>query len=167
MKHIKGNILNVKNGYIFHICDCTSLIPSGFSETLYNTFPSSSPYILRKKKSENEPHVASFETRSKPGTVFILGEENGPDIVNMFSKYGYTDTDIKDTTSFRQNYFKDCLESMLDYFEFFTEKVNIHIPYKLGCDFSQSEWEVYAKFLLEFEEKMAQNNVDVELTVYH
>lgn len=158
MKHIKGNILDVKNGYIFQICDCISLAPSGFSATLYEKFPSSSPYSLRKK----EGNVASLGTRSKPGTVFILGEENGPDIVNMFSEYGKDDTD-----SSKQKYFKECLEAMLDYFEFFTEKVYIHVPYKLGCNFSNSDWEVYVKFLLEFEEQMIRNNVDIELTVYH
>lgn len=159
MKHIKGNILNVKNGYIFHICDCISLVPTGFSATLYKKFLSSSPYTFRKK----EGNVASVDTQSKPGTVFILGEENTPDIVNMFSQYGKDDTD-----SSSQKYFKECLEAMLDYFDFVTEKVYIHIPYKLGCNnFSNNEWEVYVKFLLEFEEKMIRNNVNVELTVYH
>lgn len=135
MKHIKGNILNVKNGYIFHIYE------SGFSASLFEKFPN-----------------LTLPEKNYPGTVFIFGEEKSPDIVNMF---------LEGVFEQRQKYFQKCLNAMFDYFEFSSEKVFIHVPYKLGCNFSQSEWEHYVKSLLDFEEKMTRNNIDVELTIYH
>lgn len=141
MKHIKGNILTVKNGYIFHICDSENVNNTEFDLALYKKFPLSHP-----------------QTKSTSGTVFISGEENGPDVVNMFCSSVFEK---------RQKDFLQCLEGMSDYFEFTSEKVFVHVPYKLGSNFSLSEWEIYVKFLLDFEEKMRKNNVDIELTVYH
>lgn len=141
MKHIKANIISIKTGYIFHIYDYTHK-QTTFGKSLFKVFQTSSP---------------SLDTKLTPGTVFISGEENKPDIVNMFCS----------TSSYEPNYVQSCLDAMFDYFEFSTEKIDIHIPNKLGCTISNIAWQQYLKMLIEFEKKLLKNKINVSMIIYH
>ena len=149
MKYINKDICTVKKGYIFQICDCVSIEPYGLSLRLENSFPNTSPYSLRKERN-----------LGILGTVMILGNENEPSIVNMFAQYnsGFPKENSIDSKKQRERYFKDCLDSMLDYFEFSDEKIEIAVPYSI------LNWK---HLLLDFEKKAKEElKLDLEITIY-
>jgi hypothetical protein len=184
MKYIRANILSVKEGYIFQQCNCVTLKAYGLSQDLETAFPGTCPYQYRKaarnQKGLLSCNVATPDTRSTPGMVFILCNENGPNIVNMFAQYApgkpwnvwqpLIDVDgkitVPDQSVDREKYFQDCLDAMFDYFEFTEEKIEIAIPYKIGCGLAGGNWENYEKMLISFENRLIDNGINVEMSVY-
>lgn len=73
MRFEKRSILNAKEYYICHVCDCTSVMPYELSRHLFDLYP----------------HANTYETRTKParmGTIDMI-ESNGKCIVNMYCHY--------------------------------------------------------------------------------
>lgn len=184
MKYIRADIRTVKGGYIFQQCNCVTLKPQGLARDLEVAFPGTCPYAYRKPAVTESGHfshnVASADTRAVPGTVFILSKENGPNVVNMFAQYApgkpwnkwqpLLDIDgeivIPDQSSDREKYFQNCLDAMFDFFEFTEEKIEIAVPYKIGCGLAGGNWPTYEKMLQNFESKMIRAGINLEMTLY-
>jgi len=181
MRYVQGDILEVKNGYILQQCNCVTVHPRGLSADLEQTFPKTCPYKLRKPVISGW-NIAKPEDISHPGTVMILGNEHGPQIISMFAQYGpgkvqpvnkpwYQITVsnspiVPDQTTDREQYFAKCLEALYDYFEFTEDKVEIAVPYKIGCGLAGGDWMHYRKMLEDFEAKIIESGVHLEMTVY-
>jgi hypothetical protein len=169
MRYVHSDIRTVTDGYIFQQCNCVTLKPHGLAYDLEQAFPGTCPYLYRKPARTQQGmlshNVANLET---PGTVFILANEQGPNIVNMFAQYApgkpgnvwqpLIDVDgkiaVADQASDREKYFQECLDAMFDYFEFTEEKVKIAVPYKIGCGLAGGYWPRYEKMLRNFEQRM-------------
>ena len=152
---VNDSITTVTNGYIICPCDCVSLTPpeNSATEQIVGRFGRvNNPFTLRKRRRNND-RFCSDETRSTPGTVFILGEEKGPDVIYLFNQYFPNDWNL---TSFRM-----CLDALIDYFEFFTEPVEIHVPVEL------SHREEYEQLFTEFERELSAHGVQLELYLYY
>lgn len=175
MKYIDGNILEVKDGYIMQQCNCITVYPYGLSADLEKAFPGTCPYRNRKPKIEHT-NVARIQDRSIPGTLSILGTLNGPSIINIFGQYcpggpgnaSYIARDAKvgDTQEDREKYFKEALEGLYDYFWGTKEKIKIAIPFKIGCGLAKGNWQNYEKMLINFEQKMKNSGIDLEMKIY-
>ena len=173
MKFVEGKICDIKSGYILQTCNCTGIYSFGISKEIEDVF-SISPYSSRK----NFKGVSSKDDISIPGTVMILGNEDSPQIVNMFVQYnpgnsGITDyfkfmlenaygkddpvVNVSDSDLDREKYFNMCLEGLYDFFEFTGEEVVIHVPYSNTFPIQS---------LRDFENKMIDSGVKLQMYVY-
>lgn len=84
-----------------------------------------------------------YFNEKKLGTVFIIG--NG----DINTIYMFTQS---------RKHLQSCLEAIFDYFEFTEDKIKIEVPQML---ISRHE-----KMIEEFEKKMIENNIDLELYIY-
>ena len=117
---IEGDLLESKEQYICHACNCVSYGAAGLAYALFNKFPYSNIYHERKCVSE-------------PGTISVHGDgEENRYIINMFSQYfpGKSNKfNQKDTDKIRKNYFMSCLEQISK-----IENINsIAFPFNIGC----------------------------------
>ncbi len=156
MKYIKKNIMTVRSGYILNLCNCVSLKPCGRAEDMEKAFPGTCPYLIGR-----------FYI---PGTVFLIESNKGPTIINLFGQR-YSEgpcvcVDSCDTEQDREEYFKQGLESLVEYFSGTEEVVKIAVPYKIGCEYGQGYWPRYKDILEEFETEMIDKGMSMELTMY-
>jgi hypothetical protein len=179
MKIVQGDITETEHKYILQQCDCVSLHPNGLGEILEKKFPNTSPYNFRQRADFGFSQISSYETRSCPGTVYILSSENSPNIVSLFSQYypGMSENlwalradlemfnSVKDKPNDREKYFEKCLDGLFDFFEFSSDKITIAVPYNIGCE-SGGDWKTYQKMLLDFEKRMIDNDINLEMTMY-
>lgn len=171
MKFVKGNLLDVKEGYIMHQCNCITTNTAGLAKALEKKYKTDLPYHLRKPDEANST-TARLEDRSIPGTVFISG--SNPYIINIFGQYGpgklpksknQGDTEL-DSREKREKYFETALEAIVDFFEGTTDLVQIAIPHKIGCGLAGGDWDVYFGMLYAFETKLFKLGVKNEITIY-
>lgn len=173
MKYIEGNIFNIKTGYILHQCNCVSVYPYGLSANLEKVYPGTCPYKFRQS-IKTGTNICKKEDRSTPGTLSILGKENGPYVINIFGQFFpgkagnvpmiLENLKVKDLEVDREMYFENALDSLVDYFWGTDQTVEIRIPFGLGMD--KINWNKYEKMLLNFEEKMKKNRINLEMTIY-
>ena len=140
MRIIKGDLTSLDRGYILQQCNCVSLQTKGLSETLRNKFPNTCPYDLRRP----DPVKNNFcikEDISKPGTIFILGNEDDINVINLFGQY-FPGKPKKyfDTYEQRKNYFQSGLEGIIDFFDGSQEYIEISVPYRIGCGLAGGYW---------------------------
>lgn len=135
---IKNDILESKEKYIAHSCNCISSRAAGVAKSIFDKYPYGDTYACRKL-----PDV--------PGTISILG--NGYDfryIINMFSLYypgnpKYPNSSL-DGMRAREKYFHQCLMkvSRIENLE------SIAFPYKISCNLGGGNWDHYLGTLTNF-----------------
>lgn len=145
MNHVEtvnGNLLDAKEDYIVHQCNCVSTGAKTLAEQIFKKYPYANTYLHRIRGVKN--------TYDKPGTIEILG--NGKElryIVNMYSqfypsvaKYG------NDTKEKRVQWFKECLHE-LGMIEEIGNKT-FAMPYLIGCGAAGGDWETYKGMIEDF-----------------
>jgi hypothetical protein len=168
MKHLKGNILDVRTGYILQQCNCITVRPYGLSADLSRRFPGTCPYDYRKPIRPGV-NMSREEDRSEPGTVMIIGTEDGPDIINLFGQYTpgkAKPNSVLDKSSDREKYFQNGLDALIDFFDRTTEPITIAVPYKIGCGLAGGQWNHYKKMLDDFEKTMIDKGMYIDMTIY-
>ena len=130
-KEVKGDLLDRK-GYIVHQCNCISneVTPNnGLAYHIFKKFPYANIYDAKIKRY--------------PGTILIKGC-----VVNFLSQEypGYSDT----KKFKREEWFKQCLDKLLDETDGLAYPFDINFPYKIGCGLAGGNWEKYRSMIDEF-----------------
>lgn len=133
---ITGNLLDAKEKYICHQCNCVSHMAAGVAKAIFDKFPYSDIYSIRHKGQDMIAHDV-------PGTNIIKG--NGIDqrfVVNMLSQYypgGSYPHYENDNTKSRQQYFHKCLKSLAKV----PDLDSVAFPAGIGCGLAAGDWEWY------------------------
>jgi hypothetical protein len=145
MKFLRTDIFDVTIGegeYIMTLCDCNS--PTKLTLNLEKKYPGTNPFIFPN---------AIYE----PGTLFIIGSENGPMVINVFGDYnGYFPSKV------RLEMFEKAMEGLVDGFEGESEHIKIHIP---RTAFGKA-WRAHKVLLEDLENKMAEAGLKFSLIIY-
>jgi O-acetyl-ADP-ribose deacetylase (regulator of RNase III) len=128
---LTGDLLEAKEKYIAHQCNCLTQNSAGTAKAIFDKFPYSNTYAGR-----TEPDV--------PATIQILG--NGQDqrfVINMFAQYypgkpKYPNSTL-DGVEARHTYFHQCLLRVAK----IPDLDSIAFPWKIGCNLAGGDWEWY------------------------
>jgi|APSaa5957512535_1039671.scaffolds.fasta_scaffold55220_3 hypothetical protein len=149
IKTIKRNLLNAKENYIAHQCNCITTKSKGLAKSISDKFNHGDYYGQRTPLTPNTAIVAD---RDKPGTIKILYGK--PNIICIFSQWTpgkvasiWADrypklNGKKETTEDRLQWFADGIKLIEQ-----TVKEPIAIPYKIGCGMAGGNWIKYKKIL--------------------
>jgi len=135
---VTSNLLDAKEKYICHICNCVSHSAAGVAKQLFLKYPYSNDYVNRKSVTT-------------PGTINIKG--NGKDqryIVNLFAQYypgkSKYENSLLDGIMARERFFSECL-TLLSY----TKNLeSIAMPFNIGCGLAGGNWERYYSIIEKF-----------------
>lgn len=141
---VDGNLLDTKEKYICHQCNCLSKTSYGLSKSIANKFKWADIYKIRAINSYKKTHMYTV------GNVIEfknpMDENSGPNILcfisqmhpSKFKKSG------DDTYSNRKIWFQECLQ--------YIDNNNypcIAMPYNIGCGLAGGKWDDYEKMLQE------------------
>jgi hypothetical protein len=187
----KGNILDSKETYIAHQCNCITENPAGLSLEMFRKFPWADIYRER----------SSIKSRKdKPGNIIVKG--NGKDerfVINMLAQNYPGKPKTYETLSMRKTWFKQCLTLIENYiskdistkdisFINNEKKINldsknslniieskeddtkismkeissIAIPDNIGCGMAGGDWPTYLSMLEDF----AASNTQIRVFIY-
>ena len=142
LKIIDGDLLEAKEQYIVHQCNCVSTGAKTLALQIFNKFPYANTYKYRQMKN--------FGTYSKAGTIQILG--NGEDqryIINAYSQYYPSISKYaNDSEEKRLAWFKNCL----NYIANIPNLESLAFPYLYGCGAAGGDWSVYYNEFIKFAE---------------
>jgi O-acetyl-ADP-ribose deacetylase (regulator of RNase III) len=135
---VTGDLLNSKEKYIAHQCNCLTQNSAGTASAIFYKFPHSNTYAGR-----TEP--------DKPGHIQIMG--NGEDrryVINMFGQYypgkpKYPNSSL-DGQVVREKYFHQCLLRVAK----IPNLESIAFPWRIGCNLGGGIWEHYLGTLTNF-----------------
>lgn len=138
---IDDDLLNSKEKYIAHICNCISYNSAGVAKAIFDRFSYSDTYSSRK--------INNF--KDKVGSISIHG--NGKDqryIINMYAQYypgksKYINSKL-DSIKLRLEYFHQCLISISE----IENLESIAFPYFVGCGLAGGDWKMYSNLLDRF-----------------
>lgn len=133
---VQGDLLDAPERYIGHQCNCVTVgNGAGLAKVLFKRFPYANTYAQRKEPSE-------------PGSYSLHGNGNESRfIVNFYSQYHPGKAGkLPDTKERRLEW----LISSLDRFVKEHPKVELALPYGIGCGLAGGNWEKYSEALDRF-----------------
>ena len=150
-----GNLLDAREQYIAHQCNCVTVSAKGIAKHIFDRFPWSDCYAHR---SFNMPETLI----AHPGEIDVRGDgDTKRDVIGMMGqKYpgkpgqgGRTDT-----PSTRLRHFGSALYRIheIDGLE------SIAFPYMIGCGLAGGDWKKYAREIDEF----AQAHPHIQVALY-
>lgn len=141
---VEGNLLEAKEEFIGHQCNCCTTESKFLAKQIFDNFPYANTYKFRTKDPK---------TRSRPGTVDIFGVKGQRKIINMYAqyypggaKYG-NDTYLK-----RLEWFEECLNAIGK-----TGVKKLALPYNIGCGSAGGDWNKYFGLIESFTNKFGVN----------
>lgn len=152
IKLVRGNLLDAKEQFICHQCNCVTRWAAHLAKDVFQRFPHADVYSPR----------IPLGYRDQPGTIHVSG--NGQDqrfVVAMFaqvypgsSKTGYSSD--ADSIPARAGYFKACLAQMAQ-----AKMPSVAFPWQIGCGAAGGNWGAYADMIIEFADQSG-----AEVTIY-
>ena len=145
LETISGNILDAKEKYIVHSCNCVSQMAGGLAKDIFDRFPYSNIYENRVRESI-------------PGTIHIAGDGVGDRfVVNMFSLFypgspRFPDSQ-KDGYIAREQYFCQCLDELAN----IPNLESVAFPYEISCGLGRGNWSNYLKMITDFADYINTN----------
>ena len=137
IEQVIGDILEAKEKYIVHQCNCVSKgSAAGLAYFIFEKFPWADCYNGRMENSI-------------PGTIQICGDGVERYVINLFGQYypgGSWKEFANDTAKLREEYFACCLGEILK----IENLESIAFPYTIGCGIGGGDWEHYLAMLEEF-----------------
>lgn len=134
----QGNLLEAKEQYIAHQCNCVTFKGAHLSGQVFKAFPHADSYRLRRKT----------RARDIPGTVAVMG--NGADsrlIINMFAQYYPGQSKYQaDSPEKRQLWFSRCLNKIAQ----IPDLKSIAFPDHIGCGAAGGNWDIYLAMIRNF-----------------
>jgi O-acetyl-ADP-ribose deacetylase (regulator of RNase III) len=150
---ITGSIIDSKEKYIAHQCNCVTKNSTGTAKAIFDAFP----------------FANSYENREEPdtvGTIKIFG--NGVDnryVINMFAQHypgrPKFPTSKLDGTKAREEYFHKCLIKISK----IPDLESIAFPWKIGCNLGGGDWEYYFGTLKNFE-RFVNEKFETKVVIY-
>ncbi len=149
---VHGDLLESKEKYIAHQCNCITTHPLGMSKTIFQEYPHADCYTNR-------------EAFDEPGTISIAGDGSAKYrfVINMFAQYyPGPPRGLNDSSQAREKMFQQCLDKISDLFKKKEHQGNIAFPNNIGCGLAQGKWEKYHQMLKGF----AKANPKVRVFIY-
>jgi DNA (cytosine-5)-methyltransferase 1 len=147
-----GDLLEAKETFIVHQCNCICQKPKGLAETVFERFPNANVYEQRRRGSR-QPDT--------PGTISVHGR-----VVNFYSQLNPGKPNREclygDTRQGRLRWFGNCLEKLYHHMKDQTG-VSIAFPWKIGCGLAGGNWKQYLHELKLF----AKNHPTWKVAVYN
>jgi O-acetyl-ADP-ribose deacetylase (regulator of RNase III) len=144
-----GDLLESKEKYIAHQCNCLTTRASNLAQSVFSKFPYADIYASRK-------------IADTPGSIIVRG--NGQDqrfVINMLGQLypgrsKYPDSS-KDGFTARQRYFKSCLDKIA----LIPDLTSIAFPFQIGCGIAGGNWMQYRHMI-----KVFADQVEASVVVY-
>jgi len=137
---LKKNILEAKQKYIAHQCNCLTTTGKGLSKEIFKKYPFANIYCQRKYRTPGNIIICSSDSDKKI-IINILGQ-------NFPGKSKFE----SDSVEKRLKWFEKCLDEIgnlgID---------EIAMPYKIGCGLAGGDWSKYLKLIENFGEKYKIN----------
>lgn len=135
---ITGSIIESKEKYIAHQCNCLTNKSAGTAKAIFDAFPYSNTYASRV-----DPDTV--------GTIQIMGDADNRYVINMYAQHypgrpKYPDSKL-DGTKAREGYFHKCLMQIAK----IPNLESIAFPWKIGCNLGGGNWEYYLGTITNFE----------------
>lgn len=125
----EGDLLESKEQFIAHQCNCVTKISKGIASTIFQKHPVANTYQFRTKPS-------------KPGTIDVFEDAK---VINMYAQYYPGKPRYQnDSAEKRLVWFKQCLETIQ---EQYPNLESIAFPYKIGCNLGGGDWDKYLHLL--------------------
>ncbi|MEK6833224.1 MAG: Appr-1-p processing protein [Nanoarchaeota archaeon] len=146
---VQGNILDSKEKYICHQCNCVTNTAMGLAKNIFIKYPYSNVYKDRIKFDQ-------------AGTIIISG--NGNDqryIINIMAQVypgspKFPDSNY-DGTMARIGYFRNCLNKIKE----INNLESISFPFQIGCGMAGGDWNTYSNMIEVF-----ANNTPAIVKIY-
>lgn len=151
---VYGSILDSKEKYIAHQCNCITTNSAGAAKAIFDAYPYADVYKDRKEPDQL-------------GTIKIMG--NGDDerfVVNMFAQHfpGRPRQPMHpvDGLVARQKHFYSCLARMAN----IPNLESVAFPYGIGCAMGGGNWTYYSGFLGHFA-RYVNDKFGTKVVLYH
>ncbi len=129
---VDGNLLDAKEDYIVHQCNCRTTKPYGLSKSIFQRFPGSDVYTNNTRK------LGSIEFRDRIVAFYSQDTPGGPKGDGKDSKIG------------REVLFQKCLNILSRELE---PTDTVAFPYGIGCGLAKGDWKTYEKMISNFAEE--------------
>lgn len=157
---ISGNILDSKEQYICHQCNCITKTAAGLAKAIFDKWPESNTYIKDKcticfindlKKLRYIESIRIF------GSLSIHPINDTQSVVNFYSQYkpGKPDSSNSNNRKTRLERFQQCMTIL-----FHLNPKSIALPYNIGCGLAGGIWEDYYTIIKSFDSE------DVNIFIY-
>jgi len=148
IKIVTGNLMDAKEKYLCHQCNCITNRSKHLASTVFKAFPYADIYSQRKQPD-------------KPGNIILRGDgSNQRYVVAMLGQYypGRTKypNSRKDGLQARLSYFKACLEQMK------CLEGSFAFPWRIGCGAAGGNWDDYYQEI----ENFAAEKIDHTIAIY-
>lgn len=156
---ITGDLLEAKEKYIAHQCNCLTQNSAGTAKAIFDKFPYANTYERRVRLPDGTNSIIDT-----PGTIIIMG--NGQDqrfVINMYAQYypgksKYPKSTL-DGTPVRLDYFYKCLLRVAK----IPDLESIAFPWRIGCNLGGGDWEHYLGTLTNFAQYVGEKDVKVKV----
>lgn len=148
MKIVIDNILNAREKYIAHQCNCVTITAKGLCQSINNKYPWANAYYDRQNKEDIPGTIKIYESPSQDKAVICMFAQLRP------SKPFKSKTD---TYEQRIKWFQECLIKIK---EVKIQTDAIAFPWMIGCGLAGGDWNIYKKMLDNFEK---ESNIEVIL----
>jgi hypothetical protein len=130
------DILNSKEKYIAHQCNCVVNNPKGLAKSIFDKYPYADIYSSRKNKDI-------------PGHNIICSG-NDKIIINMLAQYYPGKSKYNnDSVPNRLQWFRDCLNEISNIPDLKNKKESLAIPFNIGCGLAGGNWDDYYSIIKE------------------
>jgi len=149
IKIINGDLLDAKEDYIVHQCNCISTNAQALAKQIFGRYDYANSY---KNRINNDK-----STYTQPGTIEIYG--NGNDqryVINMYAQYYPAKAKYdNDTLAKRFQWFQQCLNdiSKIDNIK----NKTLAFPFNIGCGAAGGDWNIYYNAIQTFANKQKIN----------
>jgi len=145
---VDGNIVDAKEDYICHQCNCISDHALGLASIIFKAFPYADCYSNRKQ--------------DMPGTIDVRG--NGQDkrfVIGMYAQKYPGKPMNGDSANEREKWFEKCLEQ-ISLMEHESKTPSFAFPYRIGCGMAGGDWDNYLTML----DKFGQDHPNYNVVIY-
>ncbi len=138
IKVINGDLLDAKEQYIAHQCNCVTTKSKGLSKLIFDKYPTTDIYSNRKKKKDIPGEIKVFNSKNKT-------------IINILAQYYPGPSNYEnDSKQNRKLWFKKCLELIS---ELPGIENGLALPYNIGCGLAGGNWDEYYEIIKQFSNK--------------
>jgi O-acetyl-ADP-ribose deacetylase (regulator of RNase III) len=143
---VVGDLLEAKEKYIAHQCNCLTQKSAGTAKAIFDKFPHANTYQNRVRGEDGQ--TTNIDV---PGTITILGDgQEQRYVINMFAQYYPGKPKFPLSTSdgamVRREYFHKCLLRVAK----IPELESIAFPWRIGCNLGGGDWAAYLGTITNF-----------------
>jgi len=159
IRTIPGNILDARDRYLVHQCNCLTTYAKGLADLVFARFPYADIYAERLL-----PGGSTRDDRDRVGSIIIRGDGTPESrfVVNLMGQV--TPGKPKpgnDSAERRLGYFARALRNLEDVLQADrSPDKSVAFPFQIGCGLAGGSWTDYEAVIAEFS-KRSQANVTI------